>query len=167
MITPVIKSQASLVSHAKTNVKQQPQQQNARLDDIFSKASDEDDDLDRLVASYIDNQNPHDADLNNNNTMSANNQNLIESMMLEDEDMTKNYCELDSNHLVSVAKSAHNFINQNNHLLIRDDDDDDGEEHGICDDHGINTVVDEDEDDDEEDEEYDEQTHITTLHEFV
>ena len=143
---------------------------NSNLEDIFNKVSDEDDDLDRLVACYIDNQNPPVTDLNNNST--NNNQCLIESMMLEDDDFNKHYypsasCNTlsEQTNLNTPVNSFQNFINQNNHLLIKDDDDDEEHEHDLDE---KNEEDDEDGDEEEDDEEeYDEQTHITTLHEFI
>ena len=137
---------------------------NSNLDDIFNKTSDEDEDLERLMSGYLVNglvaRNSRENEKNSNtNNTTINNQNLMESIMLDD-----------------LSKNFGSALNQNNHLLIKDDDDDEDnntnhlrhsnvdkhEEYDI--DYNENESSEEEED---EEEDYDEQTHITTLHEFA
>ena len=151
------------------------------LDDIFNKTSDEEGDLERLMASYSTGDiNVRDyEEVNNIHSALDENQNLIESMMIDN--LNNSLCSI-STLINDSSNSLQNMINQNNHLLIKDDDDDDEDHHHhhhkenrrfnvrIYDTEKEEEEGDDEEaneEDDEEEEDYDEQTHITTLHEFA
>jgi len=152
----------------------------SNLDDIFNKTSDEEGDLERLMASYstgdISVRDYEEVNQIRSNSPLDENQNLIESMMIDN--LNNNLCSI-STLINESSNSLQNMINRNNHLLIKDDDDDDDHHHHIKENRRFNVRIydtekeeadgddDEANEEDDEEEDYDEQTHITTLHEFA